>query len=165
MDADVTINVTNDFCASPFPPYRLVRHVDTSGKPQFTAVEERVIGLNESRRVYQDFIAHGLNDVPLHFRKLAKKIIFMYQRAITQKTSKRAILCDQQDSAGKIPPEAKPQIVRQEYGQYTYNWFLAEYRTLPLSRESDRIRRRRKLRDQTEDPGYISSHSIDLDSL
>ena len=42
-----TINVTNDFLASPSRHGHNVRHVATSGKPQFTAMEERVIGLNE----------------------------------------------------------------------------------------------------------------------
>ncbi len=42
--------------------------------------------------------------------------------------------CDQGYSANKVPPKLKPNIICQEYDQYTYNWFLVEYRTLPLSR-------------------------------
>jgi hypothetical protein len=46
MQRDVTINVTNEFLASPSRYCHNVRHVDTSGKPQFTAIEELVIGIN-----------------------------------------------------------------------------------------------------------------------
>ena len=55
MEKGVTINVAE------FRPYYIyegaknVRHVDRSGLPQFTAKEETVIGLNESREVYRDF--------------------------------------------------------------------------------------------------------------
>ncbi len=59
MQRDVTINVTNEFLASPSRHCHNIRHVDTSGKPQFTAIEERVISINESRAVYQSFDANG----------------------------------------------------------------------------------------------------------
>ncbi len=55
MQRDVTIAITNEFLASPSRFGRNVRHVDTSGKPQFTAIEECVISVNESRTVYQRF--------------------------------------------------------------------------------------------------------------
>ncbi len=81
MQKDVMINVTNNFLASLAPgPSRHghnVRHVDTSGKPQFTAIEERVIGLNESRAVYQNFEANeGFDNVPIAFLGCAKKTHF-----------------------------------------------------------------------------------------
>jgi hypothetical protein len=60
---DVIINVSNDFHVQPLlagqhrsNPPKDVRHVDTSGRPQLTAIEERVIVINESRRVYHAFL-------------------------------------------------------------------------------------------------------------
>ncbi len=56
VEKNVTIIITNEF-----DPYddcgrsNNVRHVDTSGLPQFTAKEETGIGLNESREVFRDF--------------------------------------------------------------------------------------------------------------
>jgi hypothetical protein len=68
MQRDVMINVTNEFLASPSRYGHNVRHVDTSGKPQFTAIEERVIGINESRAVYQRFEENGgFDNVPIAF--------------------------------------------------------------------------------------------------
>ncbi len=73
MQKDVTINVTNHFLASPSRHGHNVRHVDTSGKHQLIAVEERVIGLNESRAVYQNFEANeGFDNVPIAFLGCAK---------------------------------------------------------------------------------------------
>ena len=74
-----TINVTNDFLASPSRHGHNVRHVATSGKPQFTAIEEHSIGLKESRALYQNFEANeGLDNVPIAFLGCAKKTHFMY---------------------------------------------------------------------------------------
>ena len=108
LHKDVTINVTNDFRPrnSWGHPYHHVRHVDTSGKPQFTAVVERVIGINESRRVYHNFIEAMLDDVPLRFQRHAKRLIFRYQAEISRMSSKRAILCDNRDSSGPLPSKA-----------------------------------------------------------
>ncbi len=57
VEKDVTINVTKEFV--PYDDYggrsSNVSHVDRSGLPQFTAMEETVIGLNESREVFRDF--------------------------------------------------------------------------------------------------------------
>ena len=95
MQRDVTIAVTNEFLASPSRFGRNVRHVDTSGKPQFTAIEERVIGINESRAVYQRFEeSGGFDKVPIAFLGCAKKPISEYQRAIARKASWQAILVE-----------------------------------------------------------------------
>jgi hypothetical protein len=94
--------------------------------------------------VYQNFEANGgFDNVPIAFLGCAKKLIFTYQLAISRKASKRATLCDRGYSNSPLPPAVKPEIVRQEYGQYTYNWFLAEYRTLLLYREGTSHLRRR----------------------
>ena len=57
LEKDVTIDVTSKF--DPYDDYsgrsNNGRHVDTSCLPQFTATEETVIGLNESREVFRDF--------------------------------------------------------------------------------------------------------------
>jgi hypothetical protein len=94
---DVTINVTNEF--DPYDNFggrsNNVRHVDRSGLPQFTATEETVIGLNESREVYHDFQdIGGFDDVPIGFLTIAKKLIWKYQRVLTKKASVKAILSD-----------------------------------------------------------------------
>jgi hypothetical protein len=185
----VTINVTDEFKPNQpsdpkrsFPPS--VRHVDTSGRPQFSVSEERVIGLNESRAVFRDFADNGgFDDIPIPFIKLAKRLIWSYQRAISHKASARAILCNRGYSAGSLPTKLKPNIVRQVHNQYTYNWFLAEYMTLPPSRDrSERIRRNRSAKraewirsmndkngpqgpQESEETGYESSHSIEFGCL
>ncbi len=99
VEKDVTINVTNEFDS--YADYsgrsNNVCHVDTSGLPQFTAKEETVIGLNESREVFRDFEnlkIGGFDDVPVRFLTIAKKLIWKYQRVLTKKTSVKAILCD-----------------------------------------------------------------------
>ncbi len=74
----------------------------------------------------------GFDDVPIGFLTIAKKLIWRYQPVLTKKASVKAILCDRGYSAGKLPPTLKPSIIRQEYNQYTYNWFLVEYMTLLL---------------------------------
>ncbi len=86
VEKGVTINVAE------FKPYYIyegennVRHVDRSGLPQFTAKEETVIGLNESREVYRDFEEiGGFDDVPIGFLPIAKKLIWKYQRVLTKK--------------------------------------------------------------------------------
>jgi hypothetical protein len=142
---DIMINVLNDFHVPPLlaGPHRSktpkdVRHVDTFGRPQFTAIEERVIEINESRRVYHDFLKHGIDDIPSAFLEHAKKLLDSYQRAIACKSKPRAILCDRGYFAGELPSKLKADIIRQEKGQYTYNWFLAEYRTAPLFRKRRR---------------------------
>ena len=92
-----------------FPPS--VRHVDTSGLPQFSVSEERVIGLNESRAVFRDFEENGgFNNIPITFVKLAtsKGLRWSYQQATTCKVSVRAILCDRGNSAGALPTKRKP---------------------------------------------------------
>lgn len=169
LHKDVTINVTNDFRPrnSWGHPYHHVRHVDTSGKPQFTAVVERVIGINESRRVYHNFIEAMLDDVPLRFQRHAKRLIFRYQAEISRMSSKRAILCDNRDSSGPLPSKAKPKIVRQERGKYIYNWFLAEYVTIGphQAQRAQSERMKLRVRKGQEDCGYMSSHSVDFDSL
>jgi hypothetical protein len=143
VEKDVTINVTNEF--DPYDDYggrsNNVRHVDRSGLPQFTATEETVIGLNESREVFRCFEKiGGFDDAPVQFMTIAKKFIWKYQRVLTKKASVKAILCDRRYSAGKLPPKLKPGIIRQEYNQYTNNWFLVEYMTLPR-RSTASIRR------------------------
>ncbi len=100
------INVTNEF--NPYDIYctrsNNVRHVDRSGLPQFSATEETVIGLNESREVFRDFEEiGGFDDVPIGFLTIAKKLIWKYQRVLTKKASVKAILCDRGYSAGKLP--------------------------------------------------------------
>jgi hypothetical protein len=50
--------------------------VNTTERPQFHAIEERVIGINEPRRVYNDFLNHVIptgNMVPNPFLELAEK--------------------------------------------------------------------------------------------
>jgi len=179
MQRDVTIAVTNEFLASPSRFGRNVRHVDTSGKPQFTAIEERVIGINESKAVYQRFEeSGGFDKVPIAFLGCAQKLISEYQRAIARKASWRAILCSRGDSSGPLPPKIKPEIVRSEYVQITYNWFLAEYKTFALYRWSTSSLRRkeglkRKMKrlkhqaqqEDQEDSGSMSSHSVDFGAL
>ena len=180
----VSIDVTDQFePRRPLKPMRSfppsVRHVDTSGRPQFSVSEERVIGLNESRAVLKDFTANGgLDIVPVEFRKLAESLLCSYQRAITRKASVRAILCDRGNSAGALPTVLKPNVVRQVNHQYTYNWFLVEYMTLPPSRQpSERIRRNSTAKraerarsmqqehEDSEDSGCLSSHSIEFGCL
>ena len=122
----------------------------------------------------------GFDDVPVQFLTIAKKLIWKYQRVLTRKASVKAILCDHRYSAGKLPPKRKPGIIRQEYNQYTYNWFLVEYMT-PPRRSTASIRRhqnellRKKLarkkivreggQEWTDDAGNLSSHSIDFGRL
>ncbi len=92
----------------------------------------KTFGLNESREVFRDFEEiGGFDDVPIGFLTIAKKLIWKYQRVLTKKASVKAILCDRGYSAGKVPRKLKPHIIRQECNQYTYNWFLVEYLTLP----------------------------------
>jgi hypothetical protein len=81
VEKDVTIKVMNEFEPHHYSRYYTypvetdVRHVDTSGLPQFTAKEESVIGLNESREVNRDFEKiGGFDDVPVQFLKIAKKL-------------------------------------------------------------------------------------------
>ena len=188
---EVIINVKDDFFVQPFlgGPHRSklprdVRHVDTAGRPQFTATEERVIEINESRGVYHKFLKEKMDNVPTAFRDDAKKLLDSYQREIARKSKPRAILSDRGYFAGELPSKLRPDVIRQEKGQYTYNWFLAEYRTAPLSRKGRRVKDRRphygakkagKLQaywrticpdsDETDrgtDRGYISSHSVDF---
>ncbi len=176
MQRDVTINVTNEFLSSPSRYGHNVRHVDTSGKPQFTAIEERVIGINVSLAVYQRFEESGeFDNVPIAFLGCAKKLISEYQRAIARKASWRAILCNRGESSSPLPPKIKPEIVRSEYGRITYNWFLAEYKTFALYRGSTSSLRRKeglkrkmkrlKQQEDQEDSGRMSSHSVDFGSL
>ncbi len=182
VEKDVTINVTNKF--KPYYIYcgaNKVRHVDRSGLPQFTAKEETVIGLNESKEVFRDFDEiGGFDDVPIGFLTIAKMLIWKYQRVLTKKASVKAILCDCGESAGKVPRKLKPHIIRLEYDQYTYNWFLVEYLTLPRRSTESIMRRQKELlrkksareaivreggQEWTDYPGNLSSHSIDFGSL
>jgi hypothetical protein len=75
-----------------------VRHVDTSSLPQFTAKEEAVIGINESREVFRrnfrDFEKiGGFNDVPVQFLRFPKSS-FGNINEYSQEASVKAILCD-----------------------------------------------------------------------
>ena len=84
MEKGVTINVADFRPYSIYEKAKNVRHVDRSGLPQFTAREETVIGLNESREVYRDFQDNGgFDDVPIGFLSIAKKLIWKYQRVLT----------------------------------------------------------------------------------
>jgi hypothetical protein len=185
FETGVVINVTDEFPAEErssagprFMHPKDVRHVDTSGRPQFTAIEERVIGINESRAVYQKFLVELEEMVPIGFWKHAKRLIFSYQKAISRKAKTRAILCNQGYSAGEPPSKLRPDIIRQDYGQFTHNWFLAEYRTGPLTRNGTakarsykRAKKARKIHEHwlsicksehtDSDRGYTSSHSVD----
>ncbi len=178
----ITITVQDEYQAdrpaqdAMFKPTHHVRRVDTSGRPRFTAVEEKVVGVNESRRVYLDFERNGgFKHIPDEFLDHAKKLIFRYQRAITKKASVRAILCDQGDSSG---------VVHDDYNTTTYNWFLIEYKTYGFARprSSPRLADKRKYcdwrswtreitqkqKDETSDDtdrGYISSHSVEIGCL
>jgi hypothetical protein len=189
IQEDVIINVKNDFSVQPFlgGPHRSklprdVRHVDAAGEPQFTVTENRVIEINESRRVYRDFLTEKMDDVPIAFYQHAKKLLDCYQREIARKSMPRAILSDRGYFAGELPSKLRPDVIRQEKGQYTYNWFLgilAEYRTAPLSRKGRRVKDRRPyygakkaekiqaywraIRSDSDetDSGNISSHSVE----
>ncbi len=117
VEKDATINVTNEF--DPYDDYgrrsNNVRHVDRSCLPQFTATEETVLGLNESREVFHDFEKIGGFDyVPVGFLTIAKTLIWKYQRVLTKKASVKAILCDSGYSVGKLLPKMKPGIIRQD---------------------------------------------------
>ncbi len=95
VEKDVTINVTNEY--DPYDNYGCrsnnVCHVNTSCL--FTAKEETVLGLNESRDVFRDFEKiGGFEDVPVRFLMIAKKLIWNYQLVLTKKASVKAILCD-----------------------------------------------------------------------
>ena len=108
-------------------------------------------------------------------------MIWDYQRAIHKAANMRAILCNRGYSGGELPTKLKPNVVRQDYNQYTHNWFLAEYRTLPLSRTrrkfkprplkgAERAKRQHQhwsafSNNEDIDAGAISSHSIDYDCL
>jgi hypothetical protein len=78
-----TINVTNDFLASPSRHGHNVRHVATSGKPQDTAMEEHVIGhctkiVPKFKALYQNFEANeGFNNVPIAFLGCARNSFFV----------------------------------------------------------------------------------------
>ena len=179
----ISINVPNDFYVAPVTirskPTKDVRHVDTSGRVQFNATEERVIEINESRLVYQNFLNEAMLDVPLAFWNDAKKLLDSYQLAIARNSKPRAILSDRGYIAGKLPSKLKPDVIRREKGQYTYNWFLAEFRTAPLSRKGRRVKDRRPhygakkaeriqeywrtlCPDSDEnDRGYETSHSVE----
>ena len=187
----ITITVEDEYRAdrpaqdAMFKPTRHVRRVDTSGRPRFTAIEEKVIGVNESRRVYLDFEKNGgFKHIPAEFLDHAKELIFRYQRAITKKASVRAILCDQGDSSGTVPSQLKPHVVHDDYNTTTYNWFLIEYKTYGFARprSSPRLADKRKYcdwrswtreitqkqKDETSDDtdrGYISSHSVEIGCL
>jgi hypothetical protein len=99
VEKDVTINVTNEF--DPYGDYggrsNNVRHVERSGLPQFTATEETVIGLNESREVFRDFEKNGgFDDVPVQFLTIAHLEISTstHQESVSQGHSLRPrILC------------------------------------------------------------------------
>ena len=183
-DDVISINVPNDFFVSPVTirskPTKDVRHVDTSGAAQFNATEERVIEINESRLVYQNFLNYGLDDIPLAFYDDAKKLLDSYQRAIARKSTPRAILSNSGYFAGELPSKLKPDVIRREKGQYTYNWFLVEYRTAPLSPKKRSVKDRRPHygvkkaeriaaywrtinpdSDDTDDRGYTTSHSVE----
>jgi hypothetical protein len=108
---DVIINVPNDFYVQPVlagphrsKPPKDVRHVDTSGRLQFTATEERVIEINESRRVYRDFFNNAMDDIPIAVWDDAKKLLDWYQLAIACKSKPRAILSDR----GFLPASFHP---------------------------------------------------------
>jgi hypothetical protein len=109
------MNVTNDFHASFSRHGHNVRHVATSGKPQFTAIEERCISLNESRAVYQQFEANeleGLDNVPIEFLGCAKKTHFMYHFYFEEGIHARHPL---RSRIFEPPCPNTPEIVRQEY--------------------------------------------------
>ena len=84
---DVLIDVPNDFHAPQDSagqhrsnPPKDVWHVDTSGRPQFTVIKERVIEINDSRRVYHDFLNRVIPDMVLiaflgHAEKLFDSIL------------------------------------------------------------------------------------------
>ncbi len=93
-----------------------------------------------SNEVYRDCLNHVILGM-VAFLENAEKLIDSYQQAIACKSKPRAILCDRGCSAGELPFNPKPKLIRQEKGQYTYNWFLAEYMTVPLTRKS-RVRAR-----------------------
>jgi hypothetical protein len=179
----ISINVPNDFYVAPVTirskPTKDVRHVDRSGRPQFNATEEKVIEINESRLVYQNFLNDALDDIPLAFWNDARKLLDSYQRAIACKSKPRAILSNSGYFAGELPSKLKPDVIRREKGQYTYNWFLVEYRTSPLSPKKRRVKDRRPHygakkaeknheywrticpeSDET-DRGYVTSHSVE----
>jgi hypothetical protein len=89
IKGDIIINVKDDFFVEPFlgGPHRSklprdVRHVDTTGRPQFSVTEERVCEINESRRVYHKFLKEKMDNVPIAFRDDAKKLLDSYQREI-----------------------------------------------------------------------------------
>jgi hypothetical protein len=183
VEKDVTINGTNKF--DPYDDYgrrsNNVRHVDRSGLPLFTATEETVIGLNESREVFCDFEKiGGFDEVPIGFLTIAKKLIWKYQRVLTKKASVKAILWDRRYSAGKFSHKLKPHIIRQEYNQYTYNWFLVEYITLPrrstasIMCHQNELLRKKSAREAivreggqewTDDAGNLCSHSVEFGRL
>jgi hypothetical protein len=83
-----------------------------------------------------------MDDVPIAFFGHAKKLLDSYQQAIACKSKPRAILSDRGYFAGELPSKLKPDVIRREKGQYTYTWFLAEYRTAPLSRKGRRVKAR-----------------------
>jgi hypothetical protein len=90
--------------------------------------------------VYQRFEetqeSDGFDNVPIAFLGCAKKSISEYQRATARKASWQAILCSLGESSSFLHPKIKPEVVRSEYGQITYNWFLAGYKTFALYRGS-----------------------------
>ncbi len=103
-----------------------------------------------------------------------------YSVLLTKKASVKAILWDRGYSAGKLPHKLTPRIIRQEYNQYTYNWFLVEYLTLPrrstesIMRHQNTLLRKKSAREAivrkggqewTDDPGNLSSHSIEFGCL
>ena len=113
IKGDIIINVKDDFFVEPFlgGPHRSklprdVRHVDTTGRPQFSVTEERVCEINESRRVYHKFLKEKMDNVPKAFRDDAKKLLDSYQREIARKSKPRAILSHRGYWAGELPSKA-----------------------------------------------------------
>ena len=147
-----------------------VCHVDLSGRAQFLAVDtERFIEINKSKMVYHHFVENGLDDIPLRFRNLAKRLLWRYQRAIHLKARKHAVLSLTDERSGMgLPRKQKPEVVRRAADQWTHNLFLVEYVTPPLSpppkRRSKRLRRKlaREERERNSDSsGHFSSHSVE----
>ena len=122
----------------------------------------------------------GFDDVSIGFLTIAKKLIWKNQQVLTKKASVKAILCDHGESAGKVPRKLKPRIIRRAYDQYTYNWFLVEYLTLPrrstesIMRHQNTLLRKKSAREAivreggqecADDQGNLSSHSIEFGCL
>ena len=110
------------------------RHVRLPSVHRDRRKPERVIGVNESRRVYADFErSGGFKDNPIETRPSSSSTTKRSFRIINEPSPRRRV-CVPISAIERIRralfnptlSELKPHIVLDENNQTTYNWFLVE---------------------------------------